>query len=95
MARYKKAKKVKVITVEDQALSGLNAELNQLELERRISAKKRELKKEIFANKVGRATDLLKDIYHGAQAVRKVVSKAYVPESQARMKNMRKYLLNE
>jgi hypothetical protein len=78
-----------------KSIEELNRELESAKKERETSAEIRRLKKEILANKLGRATDILKESYHGAQMLGHEVAKAYSPETQARMAASRRYLLGE
>ena len=85
-----------------KTMEEMEAELKRLQGERdlanrarEIASQKRELGKQILSAKVGRATDVVKGMYQGAQKFRNMVAKAYTPESAARVKQMRKVVLNE
>jgi hypothetical protein len=78
-----------------KSVEELNRELELLKQERQKSAEIRRLKKEILANKVGRATDILKEGWAGAKALQGEVAKVYSPETQARMAASRRYILGE
>lgn len=79
----------------EETVKELKKEIESLKLQRNLSAEKRALKKELLMQKLGRATDIIKEIYHGGKAFQKEISKAYTPTNEKKVRNMKKVLFGD